>query len=437
MIKKVRLACVLTYHYIKANWKLFFLGLAIGIGSLYVLPQFLIITKIPTFGLAGDYTVATLPLSLQNEISFGLTKVLPNSQIAPAAAKSWEFADGNKTVIFNLDTSLKWQNGDKFNSESINYNLKGVQLSRPSEDKIKLTLKEPFAPLLSIVSQPLFKSGLVGLGRWRVQTINFNGRFISSLELTDSQSKDKKIYKFFPTSDALLMGLKLGSVQKIQDLNDLRNFNPDEHFKIDESYDSNLVVTLFFNLEKDTLEDKSFRQGLAYSLPDDFTQGIPADAPIPKKSWVESALIKTYPQNLDTAKKLVAKTASGSGSIKLILNTIRPLEPVAKIVVDSWKKIGIDSEIVIVDVPDPTYDVFLTYVDLPQDPDQYFLWHSTQIGNLSHYKSPKVDKLLEDGRKTLDQKTRKEIYGNFLKAITEDLPAIFLFYPKTYAITRV
>ena len=83
------------------------------------------------------------------------------------------------------------------------------------------------------------------------------------------------------------------------------------------------------------------------------------------------------------------------------------------------------------------YDAFLATVDIPKDPDQYSLWHSTQATtNISKYKNPRIDKLLEDGRTELDQDTRKKIYLDFQRFLVEDVPAIFLYHPIFYTISR-
>jgi len=74
--------------------------------------------------------------------------------------------------------------------------------------------------------------------------------------------------------------------------------------------------------------------------------------------------------------------------------------------------------------------------EIPPDPDQHALWHSTQPTNLTHYSDLKVDKLLEDGRQISDQARRREIYQDFQRFLVEDSPAIFLSHPVTYTITR-
>ena len=64
------------------------------------------------------------------------------------------------------------------------------------------------------------------------------------------------------------------------------------------------------------------------------------------------------------------------------------------------------------------------------------LWHSDGPDNITHYKNLRIDKLLEDGRKTVDVAKRKAIYNDFQKYLLEDAPAVFLYYPDEYTITR-
>ncbi len=436
-MKRLRLVVLLIHSYIKTHWQLFLVGLAASLAILFFAPKFFFQEKIETIGLVGDYTLATLPIEIQNEISIGLTTIMPDGKIASGAASSWEFSDGNKSVTFNLVSSRIWQDGLPFTPDSVNYNLKSVTLTKPAPDKIKLSLLEPFAPLLSIVSQPLFKNGLIGLGTWRADSVRFTGRFVSSITLVNQDTKVKKTYKFFSSETDLGIALKLGAVNQARGLHDKQNFESDPHYALTETTSQKTVAAIFFNLQNQNLDNKTFRQGLSYALPNTFPQGEPATGPFPPTSWAHGKLLKKYPQSVSLAKKFLHPDASASSELKLTLQATANLENAAKIVAQNWGEAGVETSIQIVDVPDPAFEAFLTYVELPPDPDQYFLWHTTQPGNISHYKSPKVDKLLEDGRKTINQTERKDIYDNFEKAITEDLPAIFLFYPKLYNIARL
>ena len=64
-------------------------------------------------------------------------------------------------------------------------------------------------------------------------------------------------------------------------------------------------------------------------------------------------------------------------------------------------------------------------------------WHSTQTAtNITGYANVKIDKLLEDGRQELDPAKRKSIYADFQRYLTEDVPAIFMYYPNSFTVTR-
>ncbi len=109
---------------------------------------------------------------------------------------------------------------------------------------------------------------------------------------------------------------------------------------------------------------------------------------------------------------------------------------VAEQIKADWEELGIETEIQLIHSPEEEFEALLVSQQIPRDPDQYVIWHSTQTTNLSQYKSPKLDMLLEDGRKTLNQDERREIYQDFQRFLVEDSPAVFLFYPTVYSISR-
>lgn len=398
-----KLAAKLVFSYIRANKKWFILGLIFSLALIFVLPKIKKPEK-TTIGLVGNYTIGTLPRAIQEEISFGLVQ----------ASISWEATDSGKIFIFNLNPGLAWQDGQKLKSGQVDFNLKGVEIQKPNDYQIKFILKTPFAPLPVLLSQPLFKNGFVGLGKEKVLAVKFNGRFLASLEL------QSKIYKFYPSETSLVTALKLGAVKEAEQLH--HNYNFPGTTKID----GNTIATIFFNLQKKPFDEKTFRQSLTYALPNEFSEGERVYGPVTKDSWVSSDLIKKYSH----------KDASVSAQTKINLLTTKDLSEVADLVAQAWTAAGAPTTVQVSDFPAPDFDAYLTYLSLPTDPDQYALWHSTQTGNLANYKSFKVDKLLEDGRQTLNQDKREEIYANFFKAITEDVPAAFLFYPKVYSISR-
>jgi peptide/nickel transport system substrate-binding protein len=76
---------------------------------------------------------------------------------------------------------------------------------------------------------------------------------------------------------------------------------------------------------------------------------------------------------------------------------------------------------------------------LSLDPDQYSIWHSSQQGpgqfNFIGYNNPRVDTLLENGRKELNNEKRKQIYDEFSKIIYDEQPIIYLY--AGYGLTAI
>ncbi|GIF69290.1 hypothetical protein Ais01nite_73250 [Asanoa ishikariensis] len=86
-------------------------------------------------------------------------------------------------------------------------------------------------------------------------------------------------------------------------------------------------------------------------------------------------------------------------------------------------------------------DALLMGFGTPYDPDftSYKLFSSQFAGqgyfNPGHYKSPVVDKALQDGRDLADPAARKAAYSSFQKQLATDLPWLFLAYLKhTYVV---
>jgi len=112
-----------------------------------------------------------------------------------------------------------------------------------------------------------------------------------------------------------------------------------------------------------------------------------------------------------------------------------------------WKAIGIAADITL----QPSlyfqstlqyrgYDAVFHAVSIGTDPDVYAYWHSSQADgngmNFSNYKSKTADTALEAGRTRQDIAQRNVKYKPFLKAWSEDVPALSLFRPKFYYITH-
>ena len=124
-------------------------------------------------------------------------------------------------------------------------------------------------------------------------------------------------------------------------------------------------------------------------------------------------------------------------NLSLNIATTPVLLDEAEAIAKNWRDLGITVNVQVISSIPENFDAFLAILDIPRDPDQYSLWHSSQeASNISNYKNPRIDKLLEDGRTVTNESERKKIYLDFQRFLVEDSPAAFLYHPISYSVSR-
>lgn len=448
MLKRGRFYYWLIEGLVRKYYKQILIGLVVGIAiiaiskdALFALGRILE-RKTTVVGIVGDYTVSTLPNDILGKISYGLTTSDEGGNILPGIASSWEAtesADQDFLYTFHLNDGLTWQNGKKVAASDINYNIKGVTYETNGDTTILFHLPSAYSPFLTVVSKPVFTKGLIGVGDYQVTRTNIKAGSFQSLTITPKDLTRPTIqYKFYKTEPQAQTAYKLGEIDELHGISSL-----DDDFKtwnntiVTQDVNYGRMVILFFNMKEPIMKEKTFRQALAYSIPDLGEER--AYSPLSKRSWAYTDTVKKYSFDRAQAKKLFDQTEMGTASAQITLHTFPQYMDIAQKIVDSWNTFGISAQIKIEDTVPSDFQALLTARDVPLDPDQYALWHSLQIdnrSNISGYVNVKIDKLLEDGRREIDPEKRKEIYVDFQKRLVEDDPAAFLIYPKTYSIRR-
>ncbi len=424
------------------------LAIGIALGMVFFLalgfaaPRFFS-QKIERIGYTGRYTSDALPQEILHLIGNGLTKVNESGNVAGELSSSWEYTEDGKIWIFHLDDKKTWQDGKPVTSDAINYSFDQVKIEKPDSKTINFILKEKFAPFPSVVSKPIFKKGLLGTGTWKVTKLSLVGNYVEYMNLED-KDKNKKIIKFYPTEERTKIAFQLGEIDRIEDILDPEPLSSWKTAALTGSVVSNRYVAVFFNMQdvefndNDKKDKKAFRQALTYAIDKEALSQNRALGPISPNSWAFNSQIKSYDYDPKRAKELLAdipKAEREKISLKLTTtsNLIKQAEKIAK----NWSDIGIKTTVSVVTGIPSDYQAFLATYDSPYDPDQYVTWHSSQMAsNISKYASPRIDKLLEDGRLELSQNERRKIYLDFQRYLLEDDPAAFLYHPTSYTITR-
>lgn len=397
-------------------------------------------SKTKKIGLVGNYTPINFPLKIQNLISFGLTSLTQSGEATSSAATSWEINDEGKIFTFHLNPDRVWQDGKPFTARDVNYNLKDAETSLIDNYTLQIKLKEPFSPLPILLSQPLFKEGLVGLGEYKVGLLNLRKDFLSSLTLVPFQNKEDLpllIYRFYPSEEEAMMAYKLGEVDILENIADPLPFL-NWPVKVESEISKNSYLGVFYNMEDKLLSVKANRQALTYALPNFLEEERPSSSLNPL-SWAYNDKLKKYEFDLEFAKKILksSEVSTQSGERKIVLSTVTSYHTIANQIAESWEKLGFETTVRVEPQLPKDFQALLAVQEISPDPDQYSLWHSTQDKtNITHYKNPRIDKLLEDGRTLIDREERRKKYFDFQKYLMDDIPAIFLYHPLSYTVTR-
>jgi peptide/nickel transport system substrate-binding protein len=227
-------------------------------------------------------------------------------------------------------------------------------------------------------------------------------------------------------------------------------------------YVANSYAYLGFNLRDPRFQDRRVRQAIAHAIDkEEIIEGVllglgrPAVGPYKPGTWWYRDDVTTYPFDPERAQALLAEAGwkrAGAGGLlekdgKPFSFTIRTnqgnqvRQQTAEIVQRRLRAVGIDAKIHVVEwaafintfIRKRDFEAIILGWGLGSDPDQYDIWHSSKTGadELNHisYANPRVDELLEAGRRTFNQERRAAIYGELQQVLAEDQPLVFLYVP--------
>jgi len=375
-----------------------------------------------------------------------------------------------------------WQNPD------ITYYLRGNVSNVTKAEAVdtytaKITLKEPLVslPVLLGYNMPMLPkhllSGLtkeqlakptdflnkpVGTGPFKFSKKQ-SGAFVQLDANADywdgAPLLDSFVFKIVPDVDAQLAQARAGDLDLvILEPHQLQAVKGASNLVVDEAIQVNHVY-FEFNNTLPQFKDKVVRQALTYglnraSIIKDLLGGTAelATGPIsPVMSWAYNANVKQYPYDPDMGNKLLEDAGWKKGAdgvrakdgvrlaFKIQVDPNPTRQQIALLGKDNWAKLGVSAELEVMEYNNiltrarakpPTHEANPNWLITPPDPDLSTYYTSKAGGNTSEYSNPEVDKLLVEGRKTVDQTARAAIYKKMQELIAEDAPIIYLYYPR-------
>lgn len=393
-----------------------------------------ILSKLPhrkityRIGIIGQFGSGQLPPYIVNFLKAGLVTLDNKHDPQPGLAEKWDVSADGKTYTFYLRNDLKWNDGKTVKASDIKISIPNISIETVDPNIIRFRIPTKFSPFLSLLNIPLLNFEGKIIGNYDIRLKQKTSGVISQITITNT---DKVlVFNVFQTPKQAITSYKLGQVDLILALPSEYEADVKDFGKIEKQIDLNRVVMLIFSQQDPNLKDKAVRQGIAYALKDKTLGQTEALTSISPVSWGFNPLVKTYPYNPQRTRELI------KSPITLELATTPELLSVAENIRSqlSSDQISITTK-VITSTPEQ-FQLLLTPYNIPSDPDQYRDWHSTQVTNIGRGSDEKIDKLLEDGRVTLDQKERKRIYFDFQKTFAEELPGLVLYHPTTFNLAR-
>ncbi|MEQ1561089.1 MAG: ABC transporter substrate-binding protein [Nitrospira sp.] len=398
------------------------------------------------------------------------------------------FHDGTKItaddIVFTIE---KAQDPDLKSPRKANWD--GVKVERIDERRVSFTLKQPYSPFiqnmtLGILPKHIWKSASieefpfsqyntkpVGSGEYKVDNISYTGSGLPSQYTLKAYNKyalgepyiTNLIIKTYQNEKDLTDAYKKGDVESLHSISPKQL--PELKIKDDQIILSPLprIFGVFFNQNvAPSLVYKEVRQALdmatdKQAIIDNVIGGMGQiiDSPVPKETVLENKSVKT--SRLEEAKALLSKNgwkANADGVLQkkdkkstatlafsISTGDAPELKEAAMLLKKQWEALGARVDVKIFEIGDLNqniirprkYDALLFGEVVGKDLDLYPFWHSSQRNtpglNIAMYTNIKVDRILENIRKTTDKDEQKKYIENFDKEIKNDTPAVFTYSP--------
>jgi len=424
--------------------------------------------------------------NLMKQIYNNLVKINENMEVQGDLAESWENPD-KTTWIFHLREGVMFHNGEEFTAQDAKFTIErlldpetgapGAWLLKEVSsievmDKytLKVITKKAFAPLLSNLARyelsmlnekavkeagEDYAKNPVGTGPFVFEEHYYGDKVIITKfddYFEGPAGVDKVIYRAIPEDATRVVEMESGGLDIIYNLppQELERLSNNDDLKIIEALGQSTLY-MGFNAEVKPFDNKKVRQALNYAVDKTaiidaifFGKAEPSYGPLSPSIWgFDKSLSHAYPYNPQKAKELLAEAGYPDGFQCVMWTDPRTeRKSVTELIQAYLSEIGIMAEIQIMEwstfIPATSKGADGMFVlgwtgTGDADGGLYARFHSENIGssNRHHWGTPELDKMLEEGRTTVNVEERKEVYNEIQSYIVEQAPDIFVAIAKT------
>ena len=405
--------------------------------------------------------------------------------LQPELAESWEIPDP-LTYIFHLRHGVHFHNGQPLTSKDVKWTfdslLTGTVISSkassflpvervdaPDDSTVVFHLKAPYTTLLWNVSDGAVGIVPYGSGKEFSQTYIGSGpyKFVSAvqdseviLERNENYWGEKAkipLIRFAVVPDTTTRALELRKGSADVAVNALgadmvMALKTDPKLEV-EVTPGTIYAYLAFNLRDPLLKDVRVRQAIAYALDRNAfihylwrDMAEPASNILPPQHWAFAGDVRRYGYDPERARQILDDAGyKPSHGVRFHLTMKTSTEEssrlMAVVIQQQLREVGITLDIrsfefatFYSDVVKGAFQLYsLRWIGGNEDPDIFeHAFHSASFppkrANRGYYVNPKVDALIEQGRRELDQQKRREFYLQIQQILAVELPYVNLWY---------
>ncbi len=439
-------------------------------------------------GISTSYPTGAVGVNVYS----GLVRLAADGRPEGDLASGWTVSDDNLTYTFTL-REARFHDGTPVTSADVVYSMMEIEapnhgrfltayshidsITAPDDKTVVITLKEPYAPLLSLLTafdaavlpkhiyegtDPLTNpandapigSGPFKFATWvrgeRVEIVRNDDYFLEPALL------DRIIFRIVPQDVGRSTALEVGEADLVWGFYmppaDLPRLEADPNINTWTGITIPALYFMFINTNTPGLDDVRVRQALMYAIDreqivEQAQGGLgqagsgPFGAGFAYAYGPDTDYRTLYPYDPEKAQALLAEAGVSGLKLRFVYDSARgPFAAAGNIIRDNLRRVGIDVELqpaeraVMVDrVYGGDYDLSMQSFTSGGDPaiGYHRIYVSAAPGtpfvNASGYSNADVDAWLDEAGGLADQDERKTFYDRVDEVIARDVPVMVMF----------
>jgi peptide/nickel transport system substrate-binding protein len=402
----------------------------------------------------------------------GLVKPDTEGRLRPAAAESWTVEDGGRVYIFTLREGLVFHDGSPVSPEDVKFSLDTAaragfegftqieEVEAAGSRELRIVLKEPDPEFLPYITVGIVQKNNhdreknpVGTGPFMIEHYAAQ-RSLRLVKNPFYRQKgiphlDRVSFVFLADSDALLLGLRGGSIDGAGVTGSIvRQLDPARFDAVPGPSAS--VQLLALNNAVKPFDDLRVRRALNYGIDIPriidtafYGEGEPSGSPlIPGLGqYYEEALKDPYPFDPARARSLLAEAGYGGGGPTLSLEITVPSNytmhaDTAQVIVSQLSAVGVKASIKLVDWATWLSDVYrgrnyqgtIISLDAVNVSPRSFLARYLSGGgsNFMNFSNAGYDRVYHAALAETDEEKRTSLYKEAQRIISENAAGVYI-----------